>query len=148
MKVAKEIENLIPIFENYPEVKLVYLFGSMATGLYIHNRSDYDFGVIIKNPKMLKENKMEIYNQLYDIITSVLPKGYLKKRMELRAHEFDVVFLQEAPISLQAKIIQEGKALYQSDVELLNNYREYVLEQYCDLQYVYHISHANLLERL
>ncbi len=130
------------------DILAIYLFGSMATGKYIHARSDYDFGVIMKNPKVLEKNEMEIYGQVYDIITAVLPKGYLKKRFQSRAHDFDLAFLQKGPISFQAKAIQEGIVIYQSDAELLKNYREYVLEQYCDLQYVYQISRENLMERL
>lgn len=130
------------------DILAIYLFGSMATNKYIHDRSDFDFGVVLENAKDLKENTLDIYNELYDIIIKKLPKEYLKKRFALKAHEMDIVFLQQAPISFQAQAMQDGKLLYASDKDKLDAYRDYVLEQYCDLQYVYKIAHYALLERL
>ncbi|MEK7664147.1 MAG: nucleotidyltransferase domain-containing protein [Patescibacteria group bacterium] len=130
------------------DVLAIYLFGSMANGKYIHGRSDFDFGVVLENTEKLKGNTLEIYNELYDIIIEKLPKKYLKKRFKLKAHEFDIVFLQEAPISFQAEVMQEGKVLYASDENKLGRYKDYVLERYCDLHYVYEIAHNYLLERL
>ena len=130
------------------DILAIYLFGSMATGRYIHDRSDFDFGIVLENTKQLKGGTLELYNELYDIILEKLPKKYLKKRFALRVHEFDMVFLQQAPIKLQAQIFQEGKVLYQSNKSTLDKYRDYVLERYCDLQYVYEISRKALLERI
>ncbi len=129
-------------------VLAVYLFGSMATGKYIHGLSDYDFGVVVKNPEKLKEGTLELYNRFYDIIIDKLPKAYLKKRFELKAHEVDIVFMQNATVYFQANVVQQGKVLYCSDKRLLDAYKEYVLERFCDLQYVYKLSHEALLERI
>lgn len=130
------------------DILAIYLFGSMATEKYIHGHSDYDFGVIFKNQPLAPEKFMDVYSPIYDMLADKLPRAYLKKRQKIGGHDFDVVFLQEGPIRFQAKAIQEGKVLYQSDKERLAVYREHVLEQFCDLQYIYAISHENLMARL
>ncbi len=130
------------------EILAIYLFGSMATGKNVHGHSDFDVGVVFENIQQLKDDELEVYGKLYDIIIEKLPKKYLKKRFEMRAHEVDIVFLQNAPISLQAQVVQEGKVLYESDKSKLASYKEYVLARYCDLQYVYAVAHNHLLERI
>jgi predicted nucleotidyltransferase len=130
------------------EILAIYLFGSMATGKNVHDRSDFDFGIFFENMQQLKNDELEVYGKLYDIIIEKLTKKYLKKRFELGAHEVDIVFLQNAPISFQAQVAQEGKVLYESDKNKRANYKEYVLARYCDLQYVYAIAHNYLLERI
>ncbi|MFH1968658.1 MAG: nucleotidyltransferase domain-containing protein [bacterium] len=69
MKVAEEIENLIPIFEKYPEVKLVYLFGSRATGK-IGPLSDYDFAVYLdeKNAKKRFELRLVLMGKVTKVL--------------------------------------------------------------------------------
>jgi len=64
IEIAKEIENLIPVFKKYPEVKLVYLFGSRATGK-IGPLSDYDFAVYLdeKNAKKRFELKLNLISE-------------------------------------------------------------------------------------
>lgn len=130
------------------DILAIYLFGSMATGKYTHDHPDFDFGVVLKDPEKLKGNTLKVYNELYDIIIEKLPKGYLKKRFKLRAHEFDIVFLQDTPVYFQARVVQDGRVLYCQDQRALGRYKDYVIERFCDLQYVYEISHKALLERI
>ena len=130
------------------DILAIYLFGSMATGKYIHDRSDFDFGIVLKNSEKLKGNTLEIYNELYDIIIEKLPKGYLKKRFELKAHEFDIVFLQDAPIRLQFEVMSSGKVIYENDAEKRLNYEEYVMKKQCDLAYFRTIREKSILERI
>src|SRR3989344_440101 len=65
MKIAKEIKKLIPIFEKYPQAKLVYLFGSRATGK-VGPLSDYDFAVYLDEKDFLKrfDIRLQIASEL------------------------------------------------------------------------------------
>jgi len=65
MEIAKEIKNLIPVFEKYSEVKLVYLFGSRATGR-IGPLSDHDFAIYLdeKDAKKRSELKLNIISEI------------------------------------------------------------------------------------
>ncbi|MEK7562204.1 MAG: nucleotidyltransferase domain-containing protein [Patescibacteria group bacterium] len=69
IKIPREIENLTPIFERYPEVKLVYLFGSRATGK-IGPLSDYDFAVYLDEKDAKK--RLELRLKLIGEVTKVL----------------------------------------------------------------------------
>ncbi len=55
----KETEKLLPIFKKYPTVKLVYLFGSMATGK-TGPLSDYDFAVYLDEKDSLKRFSIRV----------------------------------------------------------------------------------------
>ncbi|MEK7080362.1 MAG: nucleotidyltransferase domain-containing protein [Patescibacteria group bacterium] len=65
IEIAKEIKNLIPVFEKYPEVKLVYLFGSRVTGK-IGPLSDHDFAIYLdeKDAKKRFELKLNIISEI------------------------------------------------------------------------------------
>ena len=59
IKITEEIKNLIPVFKKYPEVKLVYLFGSRATGK-IGPLSDYDFAVYLDEKDAKKRFELRL----------------------------------------------------------------------------------------
>lgn len=125
----------------------IYLFGSQAQGK-THKLSDVDIGIVFERPERYKDKTLDVYLKLYDIFTEVLPKDYLKRRFQLKEHEFDIVFLQFSPISLQFYAIKESKVLYEKDKEKRLNYEEYVMKRYCDLKYFYDIHYQAILERI
>jgi predicted nucleotidyltransferase len=128
-------------------IETIYLFGSQAQGL-THPLSDVDLGVVFANPERYKDKTIEPYLKLYDIFTDVLPKEYLKHRFKMKEHEFDLVFLQFAPISLQFEAIKNGKILYERNKKKRLDYEEYVVKRYCDLKYFYDLAEKHLLERI
>lgn len=69
MAISTEIENLIPIFKKYPEVKLVYLFGSQAAGK-IGPLSDYDFALYLDEKD--SEKRFNLKLELLGKITGML----------------------------------------------------------------------------
>jgi predicted nucleotidyltransferase len=125
----------------------IYLFGSRAKGV-THPLSDFDFGIVFLNPEKYKENTLKVYSKLYDIFTDVLPKSYLKKRFKLKEHEFDIVFLQFAPIDLQFSAIKDGKVIYEGNKKKRLEYEEYLMKRHADLKYFYDLSFKALLERI
>ena len=128
-------------------IEIIYLFGSQAEGK-IHPLSDFDFGIVFEKPEKYKDNTLDVYSKLYGIFTDVLPKSYLRRRFEMREHEFDIVFLQFAPISLQFSAIREGKVLYERNREKRFQYEEHVMKRNADLNYFYDLSFKALLERM
>jgi len=128
-------------------VETIYLFGSRAHG-NAGQLSDFDFGVVLENPKTYDQNPLDIYSIMYNILIDVLPKNYLHHRFKTREHEFDLVFLQYAPISLQFAAIKVNEILYQKDQEKRLFYEEYVIKEHADLQYFYDLHSKAILERI
>lgn len=146
MKGVKFSKKHIDIFKKLG-VKTVYLFGSQAEGRP-GPMSDFDIGIVFLHPEKFKDNTLEAYNQLYDIFIDVLPKKYLRKRFEMRAHEFDIVFLQFAPVSLRYSAIVKNKVLYQENKEERFRYQEKVLREYLDFKYYLNIFQEAALARI
>ena len=138
-KQIKEFERL--------GVTAVYLFGSQATG-QTHPFSDADFAVLLDDPGAYRTVPLNVYNKFYEIFSAVLPREYLKKRLELKRHEFDIVFLQTVPIRLQYEATRGGKILYENNRAKRLAYEEAVLKQHCDLNHIYRIFHNSLMERI
>lgn len=129
------------------DILAVYLFGSQAHG-NIHPLSDVDLGVVFENPEKYIHNTMSPYLELYQTFTEVLPKEYLRRRFKKKEHEFDMVFLQFAPIHIQFNSIKNAKVLFESSRDKRLDYEEYVLKRYCDLKYLYDLRERAVLERI
>lgn len=102
MEIMESIKNLIPIFEKYPDVKLVYLFGSRATG-NIGPLSDYDFAVYLDE----KDKKKR-----FDLRLSLMGEVSIK----LKTDDVDLVVLNDvdAP-ELKYNIIKDGILLLEKE---------------------------------
>ncbi len=91
----------IKVFEKYPEIKLVYLFGSHAEGK-AGPMSDYDFAVYF-DEKTLPRKRSDIKIKL---ITDLMG--------ELKTNNIDVVSLNdELDPLLKYEIISKRKILYE-----------------------------------
>lgn len=128
-------------------IETIYLFGSRAQGR-THPLSDVDIGVIFSEPEKYRDKTLYVYLKLYDIFTDVLPKKYLRQRFKMKEHEFDLVFLQFAPIRLQFKAIKNGKVLYEKSEKARFAYQERVMKRQADLQYFYDLRYKAILERI
>lgn len=130
-------------------IQTIYLFGSHAQAQnHVHALSDIDIGVVFDKPEKYKNDTMKPYLKLYDIFTDVLPKDYLRQRCKMKEHEFDLVFLQFAPIRLQFEAIKGGKVLYEKSREKRFNYLEEIMKKNADLQYFYNLRYKAILERI
>jgi predicted nucleotidyltransferase len=73
-------EKLREVFQSYPQIKLVYLFGSQARG-ETGPLSDYDFAVYFdeKDPKKMFNIKLELMGQLSTILRTdgILKAGFI-----------------------------------------------------------------------
>jgi len=95
-------EKITPIFKSYPEIKLVYFFGSMARG-DSGPLSDYDFAVYADEKR--KEKVFDLKFSLQDRISRALGTD-----------KVDVVMLDIAQSpELKFNIIKEGKLIYETE---------------------------------
>jgi len=95
-------KTVLHIFESHPEVKLVYLFGSMARGDH-GPMSDYDFAVYLDEKD--KKETTRVRFQLMDELSRALG-----------TNRIDVVILDsvESP-ELKYNILQEGKLIFERE---------------------------------
>lgn len=114
-------------------VGLVFLIGSRATGTARKN-SDFDFGIVMKNPETLKKRKNKLYEELETILTEVIPpnKNGLKNRENLIG--LDIVFLQEAPLYYAKDATNEGKILFESSPVFHADFKEKIMLEYGDME--------------
>lgn len=123
----------------------VYLFGSQADGT-ANPESDVDFGVVFSNLSVLEEKgTFHVYGDLFQIFEQILPAKYLKRRLESGAHEFDIVFLQQAPPRIGFRSVMNGKVLYQSSPKATADFREKMMLLYFDFKYFENIYNQSFL---
>lgn len=116
----KEFKRLNPIFRAYPEIKLVYLFGSRATGSE-GPLSDYDFAIYLDTKDKTRMHEIKV-----DMIVSI---GRL-----LKTDRIDVVILNlTGSPDLKYMIIKEGCLIYEKKpFKLIVEPR--ILNEYFDFQ--------------
>lgn len=102
----------------------VYLFGSEAERTTTV-RSDIDIGIVFKYKKNLGDTR-PLYNALYSEFSKIFKPTFLR--------QLDIVFLQNAPITLQFNAITSGKILYEEDPVKRADYEERVMNQYMDFK--------------
>ena len=105
-------------------ILVVYLFGSEADGTTTV-MSDIDVGLVLKNPKNLEDTR-PLYNAVYSELSKVFKPTFLRG--------LDIVFLQNAPITLQYNAITFGRILYEEDPIKRADYEENVVNQYLDFK--------------
>lgn len=116
-------------------VAIVYLFGSSTT----RNRrkdSDIDLGIVFK-VGLHRKNSLEIYPELYNIFSELYP-----------TKEIDIVFLEDAPLSLQFEAIKYGKVIFESDTNTRLNYEEKIMLLYADFLPLQEEIEKVILERI
>jgi predicted nucleotidyltransferase len=102
MEISELRKKLLPIFKKYKEIKLVYLFGSQATGK-AGPLSDYDFAIYLD-----EKDKKKIFNIKLELLASI--------SQALQTDKVDIVVLNavDAP-ELKYNIIKEGKLIFERE---------------------------------
>jgi predicted nucleotidyltransferase len=119
-------ENAIPVFQKFPELQAVYLFGSVATQT-THAESDVDFGF------MAEANIKE------ELSTELIRSGF---------GNFSLVFIPEATPVLQFEIIDKNYIIYQRLDFDLASFRSKIIKIYIDMEYYKEIQRKYLKERI
>lgn len=105
-------------------VSLVYLFGSQVEG-FAGPQSDVDIGVVFSNPQRAQYDVLKTYDALYKLFSSIVPQE----------KEADVVLLEHAPITVQAKAAAAGQLLYARSPNDHFRYREETMRRHADAQF-------------
>lgn len=125
-------------------VSAVYLFGSQANNT-ANPFSDFDFGVTFHNLEKYYKQPLKIYGKIYDILLDILPKEYLRRRMKMRSHEFDIVFLQTTSPRMKYLATEDGIVLYKSSDRAIFDFKEESLSSYFDFKYFERIQNQAFL---
>lgn len=113
-------------------VVAILIFGSLVEGTF-HIGSDIDFAVLFRDKTLPMKEPVKVYGEIY----SEISKNFEGK--------IDIVYLHEAPLSLQFNAVTEGKLLFCSDTEFFSEYKDRVIMQYLDFQYFENIFKESLL---
>ena len=130
-RLPQNIEENLPkagaYLKSRPEVSFAYLFGSLAKGKPLP-LSDVDIAVYLSKSLDVLEKKLEILGELVDI---------------LETDEIDLVILNEAPLALRMKILENKKLIVDNAPSLRHRYESLTMREYFDFS----IKEMAILER-
>jgi predicted nucleotidyltransferase len=113
-KILNGIEEIINLAKDDIDVIAVFLFGSYSRGE--KNYRDVDIGLL------LKDNN----------------RDYIGKKARYWVSDiFDVAILNELPLNVLSRILEEGKILYKSDIEALEDFSYLVCKEWNDFRPFY-----------
>lgn len=113
-KAISSIKGIIQ--KSYPEVGLLYLFGSRADGS-AGPYSDYDFAVLLDRQPEKATLRCNLASELC---------------WQLETSRVDLVLLQDAPIELAFAVISQGEILYERDVNTRVEFEARIMGLYYD----------------
>jgi predicted nucleotidyltransferase len=112
--IHEKIDSLIDLFQSDLNIVFSYLFGGLLKGR-LNPLSDVDLCVYLRDPKKSD------YLQLIGNISRVLS-----------TEEIDLVILNQAPLSLAGRILQNRRVLNDRDPFLRHRYESLVLRKFFD----------------
>ena len=123
------------------DVAVVYAFGSKVQKAETAF-SDIDIGIVFTNDTFLNDPKSirKKYNELYDILSEAYHPSFIK--------ELDLVFLQQASVSLQYQAISKGKVIFETSGEFTANYEEGIIDEYLDFKHVLNYIDNLIIKRI
>ncbi|OGH71026.1 MAG: hypothetical protein A3C90_04565 [Candidatus Magasanikbacteria bacterium RIFCSPHIGHO2_02_FULL_51_14] len=124
-------------------VAAVYLFGSRAQGA-AGPLSDFDFGVIMSDPRQVEKSTLDAYQKLYDLFSAIIQPE------SLEADVIDIVFLDSprVPLELKAHVIRRGSLLYDAFPSRRANLESRILLDFADFAPLRKEMSAALLQRV
>jgi predicted nucleotidyltransferase len=119
-KLPENIEDMLPKTETYlrsrPDILFAYLFGGLARGKPLP-LSDVDIAVYLRETVDSFEKKLEILGKLTDL---------------LETDEIDLVILNEAPLTLRMKVLENKRIIVDNDPFLRHEYESLTMREYFD----------------
>ncbi len=130
MDIQKITNRLSNIWQDFEEIKIVYLFGSYATG---EERKTSDIDIAIFAPKLMLDG----YLKLWAKVTGLLG-----------TERIDLVTLSDKPATFRYQVIKEGKVIYCRDEDLLNDFELKTWQSYMDSKHLRKIYLKHFYEGL
>lgn len=118
-------------------VAVVYLFGSRAQGIS-RKGSDYDFGILLSDPQVIKKGTQKIYQALYDIFSDVVSE----------LANIDIIFLDRASLQLCYHVVQYGRVIFETDQLIRARFRERVIREHADFETHRKLFESTILKRI
>jgi len=119
-KLPENILSLLPKAFDYlrsrKDLSFAYLFGSMAKGRVLP-LSDVDLAVYLTEDTGLGKRKLEILGKLIEC---------------LKTDEIDLVTLNNAPVTLRKRIMENGKVIVDNNPFLRHQYESLTIREYFD----------------
>ncbi|MBU0765761.1 MAG: nucleotidyltransferase domain-containing protein [Bacteroidetes bacterium] len=106
------------------KVNVVFHFGSSLTGT-VHPFSDIDIGVVFEDETIRNKKPVDTYGDLYEVFCKAF-----------NVENPDIVYLRDAPLSLQFNAVYNGRIIYSVSPLAVADYKEEVMIKYFDFQYV------------
>ena len=114
MKKQSDLTLLPKVFQKYPEIQVVYLFGSAVTGK-LHEESDLDLAAFIEGE-----------------VPSDMKLNLLSELARLGFCDVDLVFMNTDDIVLKYEAVRQNRVVYQRpDFDRGTNYSN-IVRQYLD----------------
>jgi predicted nucleotidyltransferase len=123
--IHKNISSLEVFFKSSPNIVFAYLFGGLMREKP-SLLSDVDIAVYLDNPK--KSDFLQLFHDMTTI---------------LRTEELDLVILNDAPLSLAGRILQNRKILVDKNPFERHKYESLTLRKYADFR----IRESQLVQR-
>jgi len=123
-------------------VMTLYLFGSRAQKKE-HPLSDFDFAVLLTDPKRIRREQLDLYHSLYSILSELTEPATLAQDV------IDIVFLDSPSVSLELKshIAQKATVLYDTQPERRKNFERDVMLMNADFHPLRAMMSTALLNR-
>lgn len=123
-------------------VSALYLFGSRAQGLSTE-KSDFDFGVLLSDPRTLRASQTEMYDRLYPILASITEPETLE------ADVIDIVFLDSSRVSLEIKsfVVNHGQILFDNNASVRSDREADIMLKTADFAPLKKLMSEALIER-
>lgn len=117
-------------------VGLIVVFGSRLSG-GIHPKSDLDIGVVFFNNYKKQIDPVKVYGSLDEEFRSKFGGN----------NNIDIVYLEETPLSLRYRAVEEGLLLYEGKPHFFFDYKEAVLKKYFDFKFFEDIFNQAFLNK-
>lgn len=126
----KEIEQLGSLLEGFAEVRLAYLFGSVASGTE-RTASDIDIAILLQSPNDLETQEK---------ISAAIERAF--------GRTVDLVDLAHAPPLLAHEIIRAGKLILCRDEDEQVRFVTRTAARYLDTAHLRRVQHEYLRDRV
>lgn len=109
-----ELDRIEKVFQKYPDIQAVYLFGSTASGK-THAESDLDLAILPR--------KSSLRHQKLDILADLAREGF---------SDVDLVFLDTKDVIVKFESVRQNRLLYCDENFDASAFFSLVLRQYFD----------------
>jgi predicted nucleotidyltransferase len=127
--VIRKVEGLQSYWQESGDIRLVYLFGSLAER---NNANDIDLAILFDG-KSSYDRIALIKEDLYNL---------------LNTQRIDLIDLNRAGPVLKFDIISKGKSLYLQDDEILNSFELRTIKEHMDTIYMRKVQRWYLKEKV